>query len=281
MRLPNFLHAGDFNALRFMMSASLSESYKTDQPYTPISLPEISDKLRNDGIDVAFDDIEVLEDGTLSFKGYRVLVYIRDVAEYGERRALPKYHLAFCRTLDQMKRNKRWSRYVVANRDDGKFAINLIGEIRRALIEKLDVCQNCLEEVAWNGFHNELTRTERQHFVSQFKLQDFFGKFPRDLISVKPDKTSDTAALNDYPDNWPDISEAFKRKHGNRCMTCSLEFKGLDSRYLHVHHINGQKNECQESNLEVLCIGCHAEEPMHSHMKNSPDYKRFIAIRRA
>jgi hypothetical protein len=277
MQLPNFLHAGDFNALRLMMGASLSDSYNTKQVYNPISLPEISDKLRNDGIDVAFEEIAVLNDGTLSYKGYRVLLYIRDVAEYGERSGLPKYHLAFCRTLDQMRKNKRWSRYVVANRDDGKFAINLIGDTSRALIERLSICQNCLEKISWKGFHNELTRIQRQKFVEEFRLQEFFEKFPRDLISVKPEKTSDTAPLNDYPSNWPDISEAFKQKNGHRCMKCRLELKGLKSRYLHVHHVNGQKNECQDSNLEVLCIRCHADEPLHSHMKDLPDYKNFLA----
>ncbi len=30
------------------------------------------------------------------------------------------------------------------------------------------------------------------------------------------------------------------------------------------------------SNLKVLCIGCHAEEHNHQHMKNLPGYKEFL-----
>ena len=53
------------------------------------------------------------------------------------------------------------------------------------------------------------------------------------------------------------------------------------SRYLHVHHKNGQKNECEEINLEALCIRCHAEEAMHSHMKSHPDYQEYARLRSA
>jgi len=51
------------------------------------------------------------------------------------------------------------------------------------------------------------------------------------------------------------------------------------SKYLHVHHRNGQKNDNRDSNLAVMCVACHAEQPMRGHMKFTPDYKAFIAQR--
>ncbi len=278
MRLPDFLQAADLNALRQAMGATLSASFRMTQVYKPIALPEIGERLRNDGIDVGFDELKVLKDGTLSYQGHRVILYIRDVGNYAERKSLPKYHLAYCRTLDEMRKYGKSSKFVVANRDDGKFVVNITGDKLRSQIAKLDICQNCLAKISWKGFRIDLGKAERRQFVQAFRLQEFFQAYPRDLIAVKPDKTSDTAPLNDYPANWQAISEAFKAANGYRCMKCHLVLSGLHSRYLHVHHKNGQKNECQPGNLEALCIRCHADEPLHSHMKDSPDYRIFASM---
>ncbi len=276
MKLPNFLHAGDFNALRLIMEAPLSSSYITNPIYVPIELPELSERLKHEGIDITLDEIKTRSDWTLEYKGQRVILYIRDVTNYGERNILPKYHLTFCKTLDRMRRNDRWMRYVVANRDDGNFSINFPGDQRRSVISKLDVCQNCLDKISWQGFHSALSGDDRLRRVGNFQLSEFFKKYPRDLFLVKPKHNSDTAPLNDYPNNWGDISEKFKKKNEYQCLKCRIRLTGLNSRFLHVHHKNGLKNECDESNLEALCIRCHANDQMHSHMKSLPEYKEFL-----
>lgn len=38
--------------------------------------------------------------------------------------------------------------------------------------------------------------------------------------------------------------------------------------------LDSQKFNNKESNLQVLCLACHAEQPNHSHMKNS-EYEEF------
>lgn len=281
MKLPNFLHAGDLNSLRLTMGAALSYTFEAKNVYTPIDLPPIAVQLRNEGIDVQFKDIQVLDDGTLAYKGYRVLLYIRDISNYGDRGSLPKYHLSFCQTLETMRLNARWSRYVVANRDDGEFSINKITEGGKSEIKKLDICQNCLGKIQWKGFRNDIDRNQRLKFVNNFKLAEFFKVYPRDLFAIQPKHTSDTAPINDYPKNWGDISERFKYRTGYQCEKCQSHLSGLMSRYLHVHHKSGQKNECEEINLEALCIGCHAEEAMHSHMKSHPDYHEYARLRSA
>ena len=180
-----------------------------------------------------------------------------------------------------MRRNARWSRYVVANRDDGEFSINKITEGGKPEVKRLDVCQNCLGKINWKGFRSDGDRNQRLNFVSNFKLSEFFKVYPRDLFAVRPKHTSDTAPINDYPKNWSAISERFKYRAGHKCEKCHSHLPGLMSRYLHVHHKNGQKNECEEVNLEALCIRCHAEEAMHSHMKSHPDYQQYARIRSA
>lgn len=275
-KLPNFLNAPSLNALRGEMGAPLAATFTDKSDYVLIELP-IIERLRETGVDVDFEDIHILEDGTLSYKGYRVLLYIRDIANYGGRHSLPKFHLSYCKTLETMHANKRFQRYVVANREDGLFQVNFIDEKEMAKIIHLGVCQNCLGEISWNGFKNYFDRETRSAAVNAFKLKEFFKTYPRDLHIIKPDHTSDTAPINDYTDDWGDVSERFKRSRQYICDECGIELSQRKSKYIHVHHKNGSKNDNTDSNLKLVCIRCHANEPMHGHMKRLPDYLDFIA----
>ena len=275
MKLQDFLQYAPLNSLRYDMGAELSASFRDKHSYVPIDLP-VTEILKGVGIDVGFDDVEILPDRTFSYKGHRVILYIRDVNQHGERKALPRYHLANCTTLQTMRRNNRWARYVVANRDDGEFSVNLLHEGARALLVKLDVCQNCLVALSWQGFSYKIESSARVRFVEKFRLSEFFQKFPRDLVFDKPGYDSASAPLNDYPKNWGSISESFKRKQNYCCDRCKLSLPFRDYKYLHVHHKNGQKNDCQPSNLEALCIRCHSSESMHDHMKVTAEYRDFV-----
>lgn len=274
MKLPNFLLSSDLNALRHEMGASLAVNFRIENIYKPIDL---RDQLRQDGIEVKFDEVQVLQDGTLSYKGYRVLLYIRDISNYGQREEMPKFHLAFCNTLDKMKRNNRFPRYVVANRDDGMFQVNIMEQVAKPKIVELNVCQMCLASISWNGFQMDLARSIRVERVKSFLLKEFFTKYPQDLIFEKPNHTSETAPLNDYSLDWGDISERIKQTRGYCCSKCSITLGIRDAKYMQVHHVNGMKNDNSDGNLAVLCIRCHAEEPMHGHMKALPAYLDFVS----
>lgn len=276
IKLPNFLHWSQLNQLRHTMGAPLAERFGKRQVAKEIALPPIPERLHGEGIDVAFDDIQVLEDGTLGYKGYRVLVYIRDVAAYGRSSELPKFHVTYCTKLEQMRRNNRWSKYVVANRDDGKFKINLTDQNISKTV-RLSVCQRCLAEIAWKGFSFEMDKPSRTKAVGVFALSEFFEKYPRDLLAIKPDHTADTAPINEYVDNWQEISAQTKRTRSYRCEKCTRTFVGSNTRFLDTHHRNGLKYDNSEGNLEVLCIGCHAEEPMHAHLKTDLRYRDYHA----
>jgi hypothetical protein len=267
MKLPNFLDWASLNQLRHSMGAPLAERFGKQQAVKDIALPPVPERLLGDGIEINFDDIDVLDDKTLGYKGYRVVVYIRDQPSYGRGRdSLPKFHLTYCKTLQKMKQMKRWERYVVNHRDDGKFKLNITDQGITKTV-RLNVCQNCLGQIDWKGFQNEPDKSVRVRLVDNFSLSEFFAKYPRDLMAVRPTYTSDTAPINNYVKNWPEISTRTKQARGYRCEGCNTPFSGADSRFLDTHHRNGLKYDNADSNLAVLCIGCHAEEPMHAHMK--------------
>ena len=278
--LPNFLHWGNFNALRQEMGAPLAGSFRAKSTYKPIELPVV-ERLMDSGIDVKFEDIDVLKDGTLSYKNYRVLLYIRDVANYGVRKEMPRYHLAYCSVLETMRRNQRFGKYVVANRDDGLFPVNIIESVTEAKLLELNVCQVCLDHIGWKGFQmTKMSREVRGEHVRNFQLKEFFHVYPRDLLSVKPPHTSDTAPLNNYTEDWDDISARIKRQRGFVCNKCAIQLNSRHSQYMHVHHRNGLKYDNSESNLELLCIECHAEEPMHGQIKHFSQYEEFLGLKK-
>ena len=120
-----------------------------------------------------------------------------------------------------------------------------------------------------------MTSQERQNAVSKFSIPEFFVKFPKSLFSITPTYTSDTAPINDYSHNWPEISEKVREERNYICdnPSCRIQLVN-DKKSLHVHHINGLKNDNTKSNLRVICIRCHANEPGHAHMKGK-DYYEF------
>lgn len=280
MKLPDFLYDGALNALRSEMGAPLCQSFRAKVEYRLIELP-IDEQLRDNGVEINFSQLTRLPDGTLGYGKYRVLLYIRDVNNYSGRETLPKFHVFHCSVLERMQREKRFNRYVVATRDDGKFIVNLMSSSERGRVTGLDVCQQCLSGLNWNKFTSLIDREDRLDAVRQFSLKDFFAKYPKDLVSFKPGHTSDTAPLNDYPANWEEIKERVRAQRGLQCEQCRKILGQAGRRYLHLHHRNGQKHDNTDSNLELLCIACHAEEPSHAHIKNMPDYISFMRQYRA
>src|SRR6202035_852227 len=152
MKLPDFELDAELNSLRKAMGAELRD-YSAAPSSSVLTIEEI-ERLADEGIEMPWDDVRVLNDGTHVYKGRRVIVYIRDVAEYGARISMPKYHLAMCNTLNKMiERGRFKTRYVVATRDDGKFSIQRIrGDIFVKTVEPLDVCQQCLDELNYKSF---------------------------------------------------------------------------------------------------------------------------------
>jgi len=278
MRLPDFTADPSLIALRRLMGAdapgSFSPSYQPDE----LTLAEL-EQLATDGKDVSIDDVVVLEDGTLSYKDACVLVYIRDFSQDGARRWVPRFHVADCITLQQQRQRNRFGHYVVATRDDGYFQVNLIRRGSRVTSQliRLAVCQNCLDKLGFDGFSLDFSRKSRLTIVSGFTIRRFFQKYPRSLLYWRPINDAATAPINNYPADFDGISRRVREQRGWRCERCGRDLsRVVDREYLHVHHKNGMKNQNHEKNLQVLCLGCHADEPQHAHLKKLGEYRDFV-----
>ena len=60
-----------------------------------------------------------------------------------------------------------------------------------------------------------------------------------------------------YPDNWKSIAEAVKVKAGRKCERCSHPDHLPSGHVLTVHHLDGDKSNCEGWNLAALCQRCH------------------------
>ena len=278
MKLPDFLIDQGLNQLRNAMKAELRDY--TPPPLGPVLTAEEIEILQTEGIEIPIDDVRVLNDGTFVYKSRRVIVYIRDVSEYGDRYTLPKFHLAMCSTLGNMIEHGRYQkRYVVSSRDDGQFKIH---KSRNGSIEKsdeiLDVCQNCLEELSYNNFSLQMSGRKRKMAVQSFSLEVFFTELGRTCIWATPKFDDTHAPPNIYSVNFYRIARAIKEQRGYRCenSACRIDLSSADDhRFLHAHHIDGDKSDNHPLNIKLLCIGCHADQFQHSHLRESPDYEIF------
>lgn len=275
MILPNFLQWEALTKLRSQMAAPLADSFSS-ATFKTIILPLIQ-QLEGNGVDINIDDISSLADGTIGYRGHRVLLYIRDVAGYAGRSYQPRFHLTFCSTLRSKQQMKQMSKYVVATRNDGQFIVHDRSAGGAPSLMKLVVCQNCLADIAWNGFNSSQSKESKTTQARDFSLTEYFAKYPRDLFAHEPKYNSDTSPSNVYPPNWDEIAAAVKEKRRYKCEDCGKRLVDENSRFLHAHHINGRKDESNEENLRVLCVRCHANQPNHGHLKSRDDYVTFVA----
>lgn len=202
-----------------------------------------------------------------------MLVYIRDFqGDYmnndNDISVYPKFHIAWCSTLDQMQKNKKYSRYVVSQRNDGIFLLNktIVGKVVKRDIElELLICKNCLKKLAYKGYRDHQRNI---NIFQNFNIKEFLNKYNTEVY-IDPVHTSISQPLNEYSHDWNKISYNYKKSKKFICQACGKDCS-KNTNELHVHHVDGNKFNNLATNLEVVCVKCHSKKPMHRHMLTNP-----------
>lgn len=220
--------------------------------------------------------------GLLSHVGRQVILYIKDhtfesnpimavLQKDGSKGR--KFHITDCKTLKQMRANKRFDRYVVTINTTGYFKIsarNGYGVIEEGDVQ-LNVCQNCLEQLNYKDY-KFLNQTNKTNVVKQFNILEFFEQYSS-FIRYLP---SGIAKIKDvtYTDDWEDVSNTYRESVHYICEECGVDLSRSSQtrKLLHVHHINGVKGDNSYDNLKALCFDCHKKQPNHNHMLCKKDY---------
>lgn len=272
IKLPNFFENNKLNDLKEKMDI---DRY-TYGNYKDCQSQGIRELLNNKGQDFYdISEITPLKDHTLTYNNERIILYIRDVAHYG-RSDLPRFHIAKCSTLQDMFALNKKKRYVRTQNETGIFYLNIIsGRTIKETEERLDVCKNCLSILRWEGYHSQnWSDKQKNECVKNFTIARFFEKYPKSLVDSSG-YSNINSSVNQYPKNWNEISRNYRAFKNWTCEKCGVHLINHTD-LLETHHINGQKNECQYSNLMALCADCHSKMPMHSHMGNNPREREKI-----
>lgn len=86
-----------------------------------------------------------------------------------------------------------------------------------------------------------------------------------------------------YPPEWPVIAKQVKEEAGWRCARCGHPHDPASGYTLTVHHLTGNKSQCQWWNVAPLCQRCHlkiqAKVVMHRpwYLPHSEWFKPFVA----
>lgn len=62
--------------------------------------------------------------------------------------------------------------------------------------------------------------------------------------------------MNKYPHNWVELAKRIKDAAGWQCERCKVAH-GAVPNVLTVHHLDGNKANCEDWNLAALCQRCH------------------------
>lgn len=170
-----------------------------------------------------------------SFKGY---MFIREpyIEQHG---TYPKFHILKCRTIQEFLTNGNFnSRYDFSNSEVN----DLVDKTSRNTYkdEELQLCSYCK-----NQAKADIKSTRDFHELFEDSLK---------IVDIEID-------IFGYTRDWDQLSKAYRSEKNYTCEDCGLEVKKkLDRRYIHVHHINGDKTANSAENLKCLCILCHSNQ---------------------
>ena len=191
-----------------------------------------------------------------------------------------KYHIFKCAVISNMFNSGRKHRYKINNRDDGTFHYTFTSSAGRVIgtneNQKINICGHCLKKF----LHIQSVSDED---VENFRLEEFYNKsnsFFND-IDVTDIEKGVSIRTNIHSRLWNKISKQAKINRNYTCEKCGyIPRTDYDKRFIHTHHIKGNKYNNGEDSLQVLCVECHSNvDSSHSVIKESADYSDRIRER--
>ena len=198
----------------------------------PILRVELHKEEQDNNIVFRSDGVYLIRNG-VEYRGY---MYLKKYwINYNGEFKLPRFHITKCSTVLEIE--KRID-FVWHNSNEAEILDRSTHQIYKA---NLDLCWNCQKE------STAIIKTTQQ-FYEEIQLEHANKVLKKDM---KLD-------INGYVlGEWQQISRRYKEKQNYTCEKCNIQMEGVDKRYIHTDHKNGDKTRNIESNFDCLCILCH------------------------
>lgn len=228
------------------------------------------------------DDVVLSGDGAIYFKGvdgsggifiqdkkgveHQVFMYKCDY--HLERYGKPRAHLCQCDTItDFMEGGHFHQLYRYANTEEVPVR-NMDNYDEEEIVRDLPLCKSCRRLLNNSVLPPGSTSID---FVNILKAAG------EDTTTHKKQQTQEVDIFG-YVKNWEKISKAYRTKQDFTCEKCGYHATTpMERRFLQVHHIDGDKLNNQESNLQCLCICCHANVD-DAHSRNFADPTNYAQL---
>lgn len=273
MKLINFKNFKPFQELKELMNITDEDeisindgiSFKIDEVFW--------NEVKSTGALINKEELIKHEDYTLGIKGsdQRTIIYIKE--QYFDptyEKKEYKFHISWCKTIEQMREVKKYDRYVAVQNEEPEFIVDLINlknmsDIKKNITIRMNVCKNCLTKLNYKGYATA-NYGEKKRIYENFSLKEFLSIYNKTDIIITPNTSIDNKDSNVYTKDWPRISFEYRNNQKWKCEKCGKNC--IDNKSdLHVHHKDGNKRNNNHDNLMALCRRCHSEMPYHEHMK--------------
>ena len=194
---------------------------------------------------IKYNEIKIVDGNAILKDGEDEYLMFAYLPNYYTKRwgSLPKFHTVECKT------KTNFSSFIFSN----KMPVDIYSRDEKRMLKNkyLRMCGNCKKE-------------HFRSYWSSFSNKEWFDA----VLDYAKNQNNPITRTDGYTSFWKQVSTAYREKVKWNCENCKINLESMnDRRFLHVHHLNGNKTDNRPENFQALCILCHAFEHLDKQQR--------------